>query len=413
MTFENANEDRARIVNAEPFLSRDPKSIWAKCLEQRDQITELLTSEATAWKIRGLVQKSADLVFPAWVSFEAWIPKSKNGEATHRTLLTISISPTPYCWFEFEYSVECISGLKTEHFGPFVDVPISAWGQWLQYLLGHASRPRATLLAVRRYPWQIWREKNGLKIISPEWERLGWVAGGVILALGSLVALHFEAGGSAVILLLSAVAAISPILFPSRRPTLHVNAGRPPAEPRILRYVDSWQAIISGLGAKADAAAQRLQNVFTQDGPAQGIRATMESISYVTPDGKQERRQLVLSQGRGIVFCHIYPYGDDLFIGWDAHANKGQWKEEGVGSGWNRVLKERVVVNTVAPSIQNITEYDMIDLNSLIEWTHVRFVALIKKMVAENKLDQEIDFKIIRGTRQSLVGESQIAEARS
>jgi hypothetical protein len=48
---------------------------------------------------------------------------------------------------------------------------------------------------------------------------------------------------------------------------------------------------------------------------------------------------------------------------------------------------------------------DLIDLNSLTEWAHARIVQVLKQVMAERKLDQEIDFKIVRGERQSLLHE--------
>ncbi len=62
-----------------------------------------------------------------------------------------------------------------------------------------------------------------------------------------------------------------------------------------------------------------------------------------------------------------------------------------------------MVINTVTPSIARATEYDLIDVNSLIEWVHSRVVQVLKQVMAEHKLDQEIDFKIVRGERQSLL----------
>ena len=71
------------------------------------------------------------------------------------------------------------------------------------------------------------------------------------------------------------------------------------------------------------------------EGSNWNIQSRVENISYLTPDGKQERQQIVLSQGRGAVFCQIYPYGDDLYIGWDAYLNYGQWVERAFARGYD------------------------------------------------------------------------------
>jgi hypothetical protein len=44
-------------------------------------------------------------------------------------------------------------------------------------------------------------------------------------------------------------------------------------------------------------------------------------------------------------------------------------------------------------------EYDLIDLNSLIEAVHRCVTVVLKAVMEEHKIDQEIDFTIIRGDR--------------
>jgi hypothetical protein len=167
----------------------------------------------------------------------------------------------------------------------------------------------------------------------------------------------------------------------------------------------------NGLGGYWGEVRDRLFHRLSE-GVAVNIQSRLEDISYLTPDGKQERKQLVLSQGRGTVFCHVYPYGEDLYIGWDAHLNYGQWVEAALDSGYDPKLGSPAVIKTVIPGISRVTEYDLIDLNSLTEWTHSRFVQLIKQVMAEHSLDQEIDFKILRGERQSLLRDQETKKKR-
>jgi hypothetical protein len=181
-----------------------------------------------------------------------------------------------------------------------------------------------------------------------------------------------------------------------------VNAGRPVSEPRVLGLVDSWQTMVEGLGANWEKIRTRLYERLS-DGSTPDIAVRRENVFYVSPDGKQERQQLVLSQGRGIVFCHVYQYGSDLYVGWDGYLNYGQWAETTMTSGYDPTLARRVVVNTVLPSTQSATEYDLIDVNGLIEWVHIRVTHLVRQILQEYKLDQQIDFKIVRGERQSLL----------
>jgi hypothetical protein len=59
-------------------------------------------------------------------------------------------------------------------------------------------------------------------------------------------------------------------------------------------------------------------------------------------------------------------------------------------------------VETVESGWQQITEYDVTDVNCLIEWTHTKLVQLVKRLMEERNIDQEIDFTILRGERQDL-----------
>ncbi|HET9254489.1 MAG TPA: hypothetical protein VFO16_04715 [Pseudonocardiaceae bacterium] len=43
----------------------------------------------------------------------------------------------------------------------------------------------------------------------------------------------------------------------------------------------------------------------------------------------------------------------------------------------------------------------------MIEWAHAKLVQLVKDLMEERKIDQEIDFKILRGERQDLTRREQ------
>src|SRR5262249_47396570 len=84
---------------------------------------------------------------------------------------------------------------------------------------------------------------------------------------------------------------------------------------------------------------------------------------------------------------------------WDAHLNSGQWVEKTVATGVDKATGKLTQVNTVESGSQQLNEYDLIDLNLISEWTHARIVQLVQKLMEERKIEQEVDFKIIRGDR--------------
>lgn len=110
------------------------------------------------------------------------------------------------------------------------------------------------------------------------------------------------------------------------------------------------------------------------------------------------------------MFCQIYRYGQDLYVGWDGHLNRGQWVEQTVASGIDTATGNPTSISRVVPGTQPTTEYDLIDLSCLMEWTHAQIVKLLKRLGEEKKIDQEIDFKIQRAERRD-VAASGAAEA--
>ncbi|HEU4455095.1 MAG TPA: hypothetical protein VFR81_18675 [Longimicrobium sp.] len=186
----------------------------------------------------------------------------------------------------------------------------------------------------------------------------------------------------------------------SRAPRLVRSAGKPLAEPRIPFYLDAWQTVVFGAGGDMTLIRDRLTALFTA-AHQQGFACRAERIWRWGLDGKTEREQMVLRYGRGMVFAQVHSYGSDLYVGWDAHMNLGTWKEKTIASGIDRDTGERVRVMTVERAVQPVTEYDLVDLNCLLEWTHAQVTQVLRQYLRERQINQEIDFTIIRGDRQS------------
>jgi hypothetical protein len=387
----------SNVVSALPFLQRDVESIWTRAATVRDEFYTAVESTCREVGIEALVSKSIDFVYPAWVSIEAWLPAGAPA-ATHRRFCSFSIEPKPYAQFEFEVTIAFTCDGKEKKYGPCIPPAAADIAQWTRHVLGKGPLPAVQRLRNPLIKWQFWYPKN-------EVARLGsdpLATGGTIAFVAGFIFLGIFAPLGFLGLLVGGACA----LVRHFRHRVVVNMGRPAAEPRTLRLVDNWQTVTNGLGQQWQDVRERLFRRLTE-GLAFEIKSRLETISYLTPDGRQERQQLVLSQGRGIVFCHVYPYGDDLYVGWDAHLNYGQWVEQAVATGFDKTLHVPAVINTVVPGTARATEYDLIDLNSLTEWTHSRIVQVVRQVMAERKLDQEIDFKIVRGERQSLLRDQQ------
>jgi hypothetical protein len=114
---------------------------------------------------------------------------------------------------------------------------------------------------------------------------------------------------------------------------------------------------------------------------------------------------------RAVAFVHIYGYGNDLYVGWDAHLNGGTWIEKSIGK--YKELTSGKVANAykIEPAWQSPGEYDITDANFLLETVHSVVKKVIKRAMADHKIDQEIDFSIVREARKDIAGSARPGSA--
>lgn len=180
-----------------------------------------------------------------------------------------------------------------------------------------------------------------------------------------------------------------------------ITPGKPFSEPRNLKLIDSWQSVIFKLGPEFESIKKKLMSKLTGS-LMKGCEIKEEKIWYWGLDGKIEKTQLVSTNNRGIAYAHIYPYGDDLYVGWDVHINYGQWIEVDVATGKDKETGKLVTLKSISPGWQSVNEYDIQDAVSLGEWCHAQLVNVVKLAMKEHEIDQEIDFQILRESRADL-----------
>jgi hypothetical protein len=401
--------DSPALRNVQPVLERRSDSIWARVEQTRDMICDALRHSCENEGFDALVIKSPPFAHPAWVKLECWIPKnSELGQAlTERGSVVVTIKAKEFHRYELEYSVELHDRGWSKTYPCLRNFdPIHA-AQIARFLLVRGPEPELANLELRLEPSAVWMPANNVNVLRTDWLRLSPI---VLIVLGITFLLSFPISFAlppiGIFLL-----AISGFVFNflHKRRAVVLSPGKPVAEPRRLSVVDSWQAVISGLGADAELLRQRLFAVL-RDPPIAGLKSRVEAIWYWGLDGKVEREQIVLTFRRAIFFCHIYEYDQELYVGWDAHLNHGQWVEKTVDTGIHKESGRFTQVNTVEPGWQPLTEYDVTDVNCLIEWTHMKLVQLVKRLMEERNIDQEIDFTILRGERQDLTRSQQTGE---
>ena len=228
------------------------------------------------------------------------------------------------------------------------------------------------------------------------------VQGVVALTIMFLLSLFLQTHSDSLLVFVT-LAVVVAILNHYRR-RLIWSSGRPPAEPRILLRMDSWQALLIGLGTERDASHDAVVTELRSNADA-SWSIVDERIWYWGVDGKEERQQTVVSFRSALAFLHFNAYGSDLYVAWDAHINRGTWTEKSVGSGTSVETGALCEVHTIAPAHRLVSEYDVSDANCVLERVHAVITRVLRRKLAEHRLDQEIDFTIVRERRAGLTGD--------
>lgn len=442
-------------ISARPYLQRADANIVAEAQAIRDTIHQAWLDECARRGLEANVLKSQAFEMPQWASFEAWMPTGES-RATRRFHASIHVRATPYHDLPFEYDLTVKRGEQQQRLTRLTSFTAEDARRLLGTLAEGQPLPRLRNRCVRTASWMFWRPANDCKQIRRDWTAslaglvlLMWLVLGLwllnafaprvllnlalfassaglvaLLARDGLLGEDSRAAASAMLFVLALGLGLGALLAGSigaallqvaagilgsvaaiqalaRRPQITRSVVAPDVEPRILRLVDSWQVLIGDLGGDWNEVQL---DFFSRVRNAQlpKLRHRVEKLWYHSPRGIEEREQIVIEHGRAMLFVHIYRYGDDLYAGWDAHLNRGAWAETRVAYGIDRGLAKPTSVNSLTSGSLPNSEYDLVDANTLIEWTHLQITQVLKHFMALRNIDQEIDFKIQRGQRQGL-----------
>ncbi len=376
------------ILDCRPILRREATVIWAKVEDVRDSVYMTLVNACAEHKIQTHVLRSGPYAFPATVAVDCWQPYG-SPLVTERSHLEVTINPVPYHQYEIEYDISLHARGKDRSYYRLWNLPERDLSAVVSYMLRRGALPRLEEYTYRRWFFQFWKPKNKPTAFQKDYL---WMLN-TALWLAGLLGIWFYPK-----LWLLWFIAIPLTIYLWRRPKLVRSSGKPAREPRQLLTGDLWHTVLFGIGGEVQYLKERF---FDQlQGAAQNtFRFSSEKISYRGLDDLEEREQIAISMGRALVYCQIYQYQDDLYVGWDGHLNMGQWEERNIASGIDRETGLPAVITVVTPSFQTVSEYDLADLNFITEWIHAHLVNLLKQLIAEKHIDQEIDFHIIRGDR--------------
>ncbi len=344
-----------------------------------------------------------DAVSRPWVQVDRLCD---DGRGTFVARLRMEFRPEPFAAYPVVVDVDVDDRGRRRRVTSIVELGTAQVDALADCLAGTGGRFVWQGERLREWPWQLWRPRQQLTVLESPF--LAGLRANVKMALWVLaivaVGLIWTAFpiSTTVVLVALGIAWRRWYVPP---PNYRVVNGSPSRPPRSLLALDSWQAVVRDLGAQRDDVAGRLEarlkaHLTTTDDP---VTVRWEDIWYQGAGGKVERQQLSIGMRRALVFVRIYRYGSDLFVGWDAHVNRLAWTERAVRSGHRASDGLKVQLVAVDTHEQPLNEYDVTDANFLLEATHSHLTALVKDVLRERQIDQELDFSIVRESRQGLV----------
>lgn len=385
------------MIDLKPRVERNETNGLSQAESVRDRIYDMFEEAASDHHVEVLLLKSPPFTSPPWVRVECWLRHSQDSALTLRSSAEFRIRPREFHRFPVEIDLTISNDKRRRLWMSIIAFEAQDAKNVLDYLLFERKSHKFGFRRCRLFPLQLWRPRN-----KPA--RLGRDPLSIVTTILFIVG-FFTMGLFGLGLLLILIGAIV-AYFGAKRRRHVLSSGKPAQEPRELIRLDSWQTLVRGLGGEREpliSALQQQLSAIKQDGFSVGN----ESIWYWGVDGKEERVQMVARFRRAMSFIHVYSYGDDLFVGWDAHVNCGDWVEKVAGVGYDKNTSELCTVHTIDAGWHVPTEYDITDANCLLERVHAAVTKVVKLKLAEHKVDQEIDFRILREERQGIKGREQ------
>jgi hypothetical protein len=382
---------------------------WQKAIDLRDyiagQIRDTLASECVA----ALVYESQIGNYPPWVKLEAWLPQGDDESLRRRTELEFIVDVRPYRQSEFIWTLRLVQGNKRIAVAERPSLGHSDVADWTRFAIGRGPKPAAysglsqaikNLLGAVVPPLHPRHNPFAKKFRTGFWRPSRVLIAGFLLtyALGPIAqanpAFSFALGLTVLVLIIGGVWTS---IHARKRQKVVAVTPEPLTRPRSLSLVDSWHTAIAGLGADFERVRERVVKRVA-DARSLGADCRLELHSYRTPTGYEERERLVVAKDQGQVHVHVYPFGRDLYVGWHAFLNWAGWME-------TRPTTSKVAFNRetdyieLRPGYYAPQQFDLMDLNSLSEFTHSRIENELRAILREKAIDQEVDFEIVRGDR--------------
>jgi hypothetical protein len=422
MSTTTVDESIARI-DARPVRPTSHDTSWDRALAIRDQFAAEVRAALEREKLDAAVFVSANGVYPPWVRLEAWLP-GKSSSATsaasrERADLSFVIDVTPYHEHDVVIAATLNRGRTNISVNGRPDFPARYVAEWVNFALDRGPKPgnytpkTDALMGVITSLLPFIPSSHRNRVLREYRTRftgakaLGLLSVIFIVGGGLGVSASLHARNPPVLSFLAIIIGIAGLIATALivRWRKRVISVIPQSElaPRNLGLVDSWHAVVAELGRDFANVRQRLVSSITEEAN-HGVICQSETYTHRAPNGYEQRERLVVTREQGMIHVHIYQFGHDLFVGWYAYLNWAQWGETKPVAVKVRDGQE-VEFRDLRPSTYVPNQFDLIDLSSLSEFVHRRLEREIKALMKEKDIDQEIDFKVIRGDRDRALDE--------
>jgi hypothetical protein len=390
-------------IDAQPFLGRSGESVHELLEQRRVSLRGALTSALTKNNIKGLVLESSPRSLDCWVKMVCWTPQGASKDVAARREVLVRLFAREQCRFPVEYEVELSGSGAVRKITSIYSLGDAEIDLLVKFVLTPRARLRKRQFPRFRPTRASLLERLQLPSNRPSGIERRWLASWrrfwlmyVFIGIALVFFLPWQASILGLCLIIASVA------IRLRYPVVFEKRGiRPLGEPRSLLRYDSWQTVIPDLGnAAPDLRAAVLSDL--KSGHHSEAQIDTESIWHWGLDSVVEREQIVLHFRRSILFIEIHAYGADLYVDWEAYLNFGVWVEKPAISGFEPGGSIPVIAYAVQTGVQDFGEYDVSDANFALEWVHAVIKRHLKRLLAEHKIDEDIDFTIIRENRKSV-----------
>jgi hypothetical protein len=414
--------DRDKI-DARPVRPTSTDTLWDRAVVVRDELAVQIRATLDEEQLGALVFVSANGNYPPWVKLEAWLPESDrrsvDSASRERAELLLVVDVKPYHRHQLVVSAQATRSGRTIRIEQHSAFSRSDVAEWTRYAVARAGKPgnyhpfgNALAAIIAALPLVPYRGRNPVNDAYRNrffLTRVGSLtAGSIMLFPLALLAIDPVPALTVSLILLGTSGLVVAWSIKRRRAQAIFVVEQPIPPPRNTGLVDSWHVVVAEFGRDYDTVKQRLmRSVTAEQGP--GVSCQAEVYGYRTSNGYEERERLVVSKGQSIVHVHIYRFTDDLFVGWNAYLNWAQWSETPAVS--RKVERGQTVeFRELRRGYYVPNQFDLIDLTSLSELVHRRLERELKSILKEKEIDQEIDFRIIRGDRDVALDQSRHEE---